>query len=127
MHNWGNSLNDILENPIFGLGIGFYHGSDEQKGEHAPHNAYLRIWAECGPIAIIGFLWFIITLTLSLAAAVQHTKENWKWLSLGFFALFATHTFYMLLGDWPYQIYFWTFASLAAASVKVLHPDYISD
>ena len=122
LQNWINSFSDILENPILGLGIGSYHekGSKEQ-GQVAPHNAYFRIWAECGPIAIIGFLWFLVSLALSLFNAIKETEEKWRWLLIGYLAVFITQSIYMILGDWPYQIYFWVFTGLATATLNMVN------
>lgn len=126
LQNWKNSLNDILENPILGLGIGSYHGEGKEKGEIAPHNAYFRIWAECGPIAIFGFLWFLVSLALSLLNAIKESEEKWRWLLIGYLVVLVTQSIYMILGDWPYQMYFWVFAGLATATLKMVNKTWVA-
>jgi len=123
LRNYKIAFNDICEHPFLGIGIGHYHG--EEKGEFAPHNSYLRILAECGPIAIFGFLWFLSSLVFSFASRISNVKEDSRWLLIGYFAIIFTQITYMMLGDWAYQIYFWLFAGFATASIKVLSPNYV--
>jgi putative inorganic carbon (HCO3(-)) transporter len=121
--NWSNTLDDIVEHPMLGVGVGYYHG--EEKGEDAPHNTYLRLWAEGGPVALAGFLWFLASLVYSFVSSSQTAKGRSNWLLMGFYSVVLTHIFYLFLGDWAYQIYFWVFAGLSTATLKIYHHLYV--
>jgi O-antigen ligase len=115
--NWKNTLSDINEKPMLGHGLGFYHGDD--KGEYAPHNTYLRIWAEAGIIAIFGFFLFLYNLISIFEKVIPLVDGKWKWIIIGNYSIVVTHMFYMILGDWAYQMYYWVFTGIASASVNL--------
>jgi O-antigen ligase len=119
LRNQINALEQAYKSPFFGMGIGHYHSVDSQeKGETAPHNAYLRILAESGPLSALGFIVFVICHVRLLLSAVKSSNQESKWVFVAFFSVFVTHAFYMLVGDWPYQIYFWLFSGLGGACAK---------
>jgi len=123
--NWRNTINDMREHPIVGIGVGYYHGED--KGEFAPHSTYLRIWAEGGPIAICAFLWFLFNLANFFTSNAQENKRKSNWILIGYHTIIITHVFYLFLGDWAYQIYYWVFAGLSIASLKIFYPDFFKN
>ena len=112
LRNLRATFEDIATHPFLGAGVGTYHGDD--IGEDAPHNSYLRIWAEIGPIGLASFVWFLVIAVAVPSRGIPHAGE-YRWLAVGLQAVLVTQITYMLLGDFAYQMYFWIFSGLAVA------------
>jgi O-antigen ligase len=53
---WSDGLYVVEHYPVLGTGVGnFFTALDRETGFYA-HNAYLNVWAETGPLGIIGLL-----------------------------------------------------------------------
>ena len=121
MENQNQTINDYLDYPSLGQGLGTYHGASQEKGEAAPHNSYLRILAESGPIALFGFICFLVAIGWKLFQCTYHGDSSIRWLLIGCQAIFLTHLFYMLLGDWTYQIYYWFLTGIYSVVARLFN------
>ena len=117
LRNMGAALELLADRPITGGGAGYFHGTD--KGEDAPHNTYLRIWAESGLISLACFLGFLSLLWWRVRAASKRSSGGTAWIQASFEAIVVAQAGYLLLGDWAYQLYFWVFIGLAAAAANM--------
>jgi O-antigen ligase len=110
-----SALRGFLHHPLFGVGIGAYNNTNEK----APHNAYVRFLSETGVFGFVGFAGYLCAISARIfrRSRAAGSKED-GWIVTGLQALFATHLAYLFLGDWPFQMYFWLFAGLAAAAAE---------
>lgn len=123
LENQRRAVQDFMRQPISGIGIGAYHGATEEQGEAAPHNSFLRILAESGPLAFLGFAMFIAALGRMVFRSPATAPEEDRWLMIGVQAVFVTQLFYLAIGDWAYQMYFWFFAALWASVGNLFAPE----
>ena len=59
MNEWEITLNDTMQRPLFGLGLGSEHSADSEfvLNLHTVHNALLMLWMKMGMFALLLFLW----------------------------------------------------------------------
>lgn len=53
---WRQTIQIMRKHPLTGIGIGNFNLPDSRYA----HNLYLQLWAECGILGIIAFLWLVI-------------------------------------------------------------------
>jgi O-antigen ligase len=111
----------IKDNPLFGVGFGSSPGKynryvslapDAPKGPVVPHNAFLEIWAESGPLALLAYLSLYTFAIVNLFKTIKTTRDSTVHqaaicslsLCVGMI-LFAVTTFALL-----YELYWMNFA-----------------
>jgi hypothetical protein len=60
MNEWEVTVEDIMDRPLFGLGLGSIHSpvpDFEELNLHTVHNALLMLWMKMGGGALLLFLW----------------------------------------------------------------------
>lgn len=65
LNYWRDTLDVIRRSPLVGTGLGTLNIPHSLFA----HNSYLQIWAECGIIALIGFLWLCCRVIVAAAQA----------------------------------------------------------
>lgn len=126
---WGNTLEMIKEQPLSGVGLGNWrlffpkYGLNE-VGENArqgithiqrPHNDYLWLWSEAGPLALILLLALYLLAFRQAYLNLKESEDSGAYLQLA--ALFALSAYAIFsFGDFPIERAphtFWWMLSLA--------------
>jgi len=71
---WGKSLNNMLEHPVFGVGVGAWNSVNSEFIYRAPHNEFLELGAIAGIPALLTYLALILFLFISFRK--KHKKLN---------------------------------------------------
>jgi len=112
---WRNTAHMVVDHPVFGIGRGNYVvvypqyailGDRVMQGQanvnrvgqtiktaiHSPHNDYLQLLVEAGPIGLAGFLWFLWMMVDRLKwRTVSKTAKTLALSMLGFLVTAAFH------------------------------------
>lgn len=129
---WNNSMDMIAEHPLKGVGAGNWKlifpkyglakvdDSTMQGVTHIqrPHNDYLWVWAEAGPL---GLLFYLALFFLGFSRTVNNIRHSTDrdWRVLNYFLFFGLTTYLLFsFGDFPlerapHNILFFTFIALA--------------
>jgi len=108
---WAVTVEDILEHPVLGLGLGSTHrpiGGIEQPEElptSIVHNALLLLWMKMGILTVFLFLWYMTRyVILGIRAARVKVEHPLQPLQIGLFASFG----FMItsLGGAPTWLYY---------------------
>jgi probable O-glycosylation ligase (exosortase A-associated) len=104
---WHTAINMALHRPLFGVGLSkfqsaypLYASGLENESARATHNAYLQIWAECGTIALLLYLFLILASFFALwrvrARARQLYSSSWI---LNYTAMFEASLIAFVVGS----------------------------
>jgi len=110
---WIESVAIFLKEPLLGVGSGAL-GSDFELGSYA-HNTFLSILAELG---ILGFILFVVLLTIVLYEAVRQPKKN-SILWLAVLAIWIAGTFSL---TWEYTKQTWLILNWVVISANLMNP-----
>lgn len=77
---WTNALNAIIENPIFGYGLGSSWLFTDRVSSY-PHNLFLQVWIDGG---IIGLLLLIVVLVFPIIVYLKSDKKESKFTIIPF-------------------------------------------
>jgi O-antigen ligase len=73
---WSDGLYVVEHYPVLGTGVGnFFTALDRETGFYA-HNAYLNVWAETGPLGILGLLLILAWGWWTAARVFSDAREN---------------------------------------------------
>jgi O-antigen ligase len=90
---WRVALEDSLENPLFGLGLGSTHRhlvGHEDIPNDIVHNAFLMLWMKMGLLSVVLFLWCLIRyFRFSTNVAKKGRESTLKALQVGLFSTFG--------------------------------------
>ncbi len=118
---WKGALEMIKENPLFGVGYGFFFSRIQYYwSERRPidaHNTYLIIAAEMGIPTLLAFLWIVLLAFFNTWALYRTTHDPFsKAVALGFIGglvgLMAANMFGSRLDSQEVSSYFWILAAL---------------
>lgn len=81
---WEDSLKLIAAHPLLGVGVGGFVIHDGNFNTTDPHNAFLYMWAELGPVGLLTFIWILITIFRTAMVATRATRGSSDyWLAAG--------------------------------------------
>lgn len=117
----------IMDHPFLGVGLGnfvlevpWYQYNFLSLNANVPHNFYLRVWAEGGLLAFVGFL---TTAVLSLRRVLRGLSESRKPIGQAVLkGTLASHValfLFLLFSDDFNNILAWTILGLGAAATRL--------
>jgi O-antigen ligase len=75
LETWRKGVDAVEEFPILGTGVGnFFTAIGAGPGAYT-HNAYLDVWAETGPLGLIGFLLLLVWAWVTAARVFVEARE----------------------------------------------------
>jgi len=124
---WKGAIEMIKDNPLFGVGYGLFPSvipSYAPIGNMDAHNTYLILAAEMGIPALILFLIILLIMIKNARWLYKKTKDKFiKAFSLGMlgglFGLIVVNMFGSRLNSEEVSAYFWIYAGLIMAAVKI--------
>ena len=100
---WGDAFGLIAAHPLLGVGVGgyltfhTYQGDSYDFNTDDPHNAILYFWAELGTVGLIVFIWLIVAIFRTAAAARRATRGNPEyWIATGCLSALASYLIFTL-------------------------------
>lgn len=122
---WTAGLHMIERNPLLGVGIDEYSNNTRKYYEGyiyatAPHNIYVKLFAETGIFTFVLFLFFITTLLIQGFKILANENEIWL-----FFAFISFLIMGMTLGFFSDK-YFWLFVAIIMNTYRTMATKNIS-
>jgi probable O-glycosylation ligase (exosortase A-associated) len=104
---WKTAVNMAVHRPVFGVGLNNFQAAYpeyasglEHETARATHNAYLQIWAECGSIALLLYLFLIVASFFALWRVRRQAKRLYSssWI-LNYTAMFEASLLAFVVGS----------------------------
>ena len=119
------SINMIIDNPIWGVGIGNIKYEIPRYGmyyESASHNIFLHVAGEAGLPALIALIWLIVRFIIIMIRSAKVTGDNkLRILSYSFLAGFIGYMVHAQFHTYLWNNLLWYFIGLGLSCAKLAH------
>ena len=136
---WEAGLNIASDHPLLGIGVGQFLniapeyassipanilqnlGAGGALGDYTAHDDFLTIWSSFGTIALVVYLWLLVSIFINLIIAYRHGGTRFfKGFTLGCVGVMAALMLYSAVNNLlDSSMLIWVFGGLSIATTKM--------